>query len=293
LYTRFFSEKLPGALQKDYWIELAKLHSTIFNSQVSIPYLWHTLFSKRENLILIYTGLSGLQLKIRQSDFPEEHKESSRLTYYSTLFNSIEINSCFYKVPKPATVERWASSVHNDFRFTFKLWKEITHRKELYFREEDVRSFMQTISGAGNKKGSLLIQLPPSTDYNWFSQLEKLVSIVYKMNDEYGWKVAVEFRNKSWYKEEVYEMLTMNQCDVVVQDIPRSATPWLEHQLDFVYIRFHGPKGDYRGGYTESFLEEYAGYIKEWSEEGKTVFVYFNNTAGDAYHNLETLNKLF
>jgi uncharacterized protein YecE (DUF72 family) len=241
---------------------------------------------------LIYSGLSGLQLKIRQSDFPEEHRQSSRLSYYSTLFNSIEINSCFYKVPRPATVERWASSVPADFKFTFKLWKEITHQKELYFREEDVVTFMQTISGAGNKKGSLLVQLPPSTDFTWFRQLEKLVSIIYRWNAEYGWKVAVEFRNNSWYRNEVYEMLNIHQCEIVMQDIPRSATPWLEHPLDFVYVRFHGPKGDYRGGYTDYFLEEYAGYINEWSQEGKTVFVYFNNTAGDAYSNLETMNKL-
>ena len=229
---------------------------------------------------------------MRQSDFPEEHRQSSRLTYYSTLFNSIEINSCFYKVPKPETVERWAASVHADFKFTFKLWKEITHQKELFFREEDVNHFIQTISGAGSKKGSLLIQLPPSTEFNWFPRLENLVGIISRLNTEPRWQVAVEFRNTSWYRNEVYEMLNMHQCDIVMQDIPRSATPWLDHNLDFVYVRFHGPKGDYRDSYTEAFLEEYAQYIREWSDAGKTVYVYFNNTAGDAYNNLQTMNRM-
>jgi uncharacterized protein YecE (DUF72 family) len=231
-----------------------------------------------------------LQLPIRQRDFPEQHRESSRLTYYSTLFNSIEINSCFYKVPKPATVERWASSVEDDFKFTFKLWKEITHQKELSFKEEDVKNFMQTISAAGNKKGSLLIQLPPSTEFRSFHQLKKLIENISNTNE--GWNIAVEFRNRSWYRDEVYEFLNEHICEVVIQDIPRSATPLLDHKLHFVYVRFHGPKGDYRDSYPESFLEEYAGYIKEWNEEGKTVYVYFNNTAGDAYRNLDTINRI-
>lgn len=239
---------------------------------------------------MIYSGLSGLQLPIRQTDFPEEHRESSRLTYYSTLFNSIEINSCFYKVPKPATVERWASSVQDDFKFTFKLWKEITHQKELFFKEDDVKNFMQTISAAGNKKGSLLIQLPPSTEFRWFHQLEKLIDIISIL--DLGWDIAVEFRNRSWYREEVYEMLNVHKCDVVIQDIPKSATPLLDHKLDFIYVRFHGPQGDYRDTYPDAFLEEYAGYAREWNEEGKTVYMYFNNTAGDAYRNLETINKM-
>lgn len=241
---------------------------------------------------MIYSGLSGLQLQLRQSDFPEEHRESSRLTYYSTIFNSIEINSCFYKVPKPATVERWAASVHDDFKFTFKLWKEITHQKELSFRKEDVIHFMQTISSAGDKKGSLLIQLPPSTEYRWFHRLGEIVSIITKWNGELGWDIAVEFRNRTWYREEVYEMLSNYKCDIVVHDIPRSATPMLDHLANFVYVRFHGPKGNYRDSYTDAFLAEYATYIKEWTAEGKKVYVYFNNTAGDAYNNLVAMNKL-
>ena len=241
---------------------------------------------------MIYSGLSGLQLPVRQSDFPDEHKESSRLTFYSTKFNSIEINSCFYKVPKPSTVERWSASVHDEFKFTFKLWKEITHQKELFFKEEDIHHFMQTISSAGNKKGALLIQLPPSTEFRWFPRLEKMIAVITNWNPEHGWNIAVEFRNRTWYREEVYEMLTQYKCDIVIQDIPRSATPMLNHSSPFVYVRFHGPTGNYRDSYTEAFLAEYAGYIREWSDEGKTIYVYFNNTAGDAYYNLETMNKM-
>ena len=66
----------------------------------------------------------------------------------------------------------------------------------------------------------------------------------------------------------------------------------LDLQADFIYVRFHGPTGNYRGSYSDDVLSEYAGYIMDWVDEGKIVYVYFNNTAGDAFNNLQTLNNL-
>jgi len=66
----------------------------------------------------------------------------------------------------------------------------------------------------------------------------------------------------------------------------------IDHEADFKYIRFHGPTGNYRESYSDDFLSEYAGYINEWSEQGKMVYVYFNNTMGDALNNLKMLNTL-
>jgi uncharacterized protein YecE (DUF72 family) len=76
----------------------------------------------------------------------------------------------------------------------------------------------------------------------------------------------------------------------VIQDIPASATPLDFAYNDTIYLRFHGPGGKYRGSYDDPILQEYSTYIREWQEEGKTVFVYFNNTMGDAVQNLATLN---
>ena len=75
---------------------------------------------------LFYSGLSGLQLNIPQYLYPPPFENASRLTYYASLFNSIEINSSFYKIPKAATVAKWAACVPENFKFTFKLWKGIT-----------------------------------------------------------------------------------------------------------------------------------------------------------------------
>ena len=232
-----------------------------------------------------FIGISGLQLPVPKYLYPEEHKDSSRLTYYSIFYNSIEINSTFYKLPMAKTVGKWADSVPKDFQFTFKLWKEITHVNNLEFKEEDVFLFFKTISASSLKKGCVLIQFPPSIGKSYFSQFESLLRCIKGIDESVGWKIAVEFRNKSWYHKDVYEFIEKYHVAIVIQDIPKSATPSLEHKSDFIYIRFHGPTGNYRDSYSDSFLYEYATYIKEWMNDKKTVFVYFNNTMGDAFKN--------
>lgn len=239
-----------------------------------------------------YSGLSGLQLPVPKHLYPPPFQNTSRLTYYSSLFNSIEFNSSFYKIPQTSTVTKWATSVSEKFRFTFKLWKGITHNKGLNFNKEDVSAFFKSINCVKEKKGCLLIQFPPSLGIEYSVQLDLLLSCIQDINTTQDWKVAVEFRNKSWYHENVYDLLNLYSAAIVIQDIPKSATPFLIHKSDFMYIRFHGPSGNYRDSYSEDFLNEYATYINEWLENGKTVYVYFNNTMGDAFNNLKTLNNL-
>lgn len=191
----------------------------------------------------------------------------------------------------PRTVTKWIEQVPEDFKFTFKLWKEITHQKNLDFKEADVERFFSVMASAGYKKGCILIQFPPSLTKVNVHQLDALLRCVGQDNINHEWKIAVEFRHKSWYTDDVYEMLENHSVALVIQDIPKSLTPMMTHTSDFIYVRFHGPTGNYRDSYSESFLAEYATYIKEWLEEGKTVYAYFNNTMGDAFRNLETLNR--
>ena len=238
-----------------------------------------------------YSGLSGLQLPIPKYLFPPPFENVSRLTYYATIFNSIEFNSSFYKIPKPATVAKWAASVPEQFRFTFKMWKEITHNKGLNFKEEDVVTFFNSINAVNGKKGCLLVQFPPSLGSENIGQLGNLLSCIIKSDPERDWTIAVEFRNNSWYQEEVYELLDFYKTTIVTQDIPKSATPTLDQETNFIYLRFHGPTGNYRESYSEDFLREFAAQINECIEEGKTVYSYFNNTMGDAFNNLKTLNR--
>jgi len=249
--------------------------------------------SKKVNSQLsnFYSGLSGLVVPVPKYLFPEPHQNSSRLVYYATFFNSIEINSTFYRLPMPKTIVKWSSELPEGFKFTYKLWKEITHVPNLDFKESDVESFFNVISNTGNKKGCVLIQFPPSIGKTNMVRLDALLKCIARCDLKREWKIAVEFRNKTWYQSEVYDLLEFHKAALVVQDIPKSVIPGITHASDFMYIRFHGPTGSYRGSYSEQFLSEYATYINEWLQEGKTVFVYFNNTMGDAFKNLETLNN--
>ncbi|MBW4891058.1 DUF72 domain-containing protein [Mucilaginibacter sp. HMF5004] len=238
-----------------------------------------------------YAGTSGLALPVaNKAAYPPEFRDKPRLSYYASLFNSIEINSSFYKIPMAATVSKWVDLVPDDFRFTYKLWQGVTHEKGLIFDAKDVWRFMKVINEAGDKKGCLLVQFPPGVRVDSIAQLERLLSCIRESDNSVEWKIAVEFRHRSWYLDRTYQLLQQLNMSMVIHDLPPSAAPMETLDMDFVYVRFHGPDGGYRGTYTDGFLYEYAGYIREWLDDGKTVYAYFNNTIGDAVKNLATLN---
>lgn len=239
----------------------------------------------------LYSGLSGLQLNIPKYLFPEPFQNVSRLTYYSTLFNSIEINSSFYKIPQEKTVSNWAISVSSNFKFTFKLWREITHTKEMDFNQEFASKFFKSINAVNEKKGCLLIQFPPFIGNKYFTKLENILNYIKDVEDN-NWKVAVEFRNESWYNSTTYDLLNDFNAGLVLHDKTKSATPMVLQDSDFVYVRFHGPTGNYRESYSDDYLSEYGSYVNEWRSQNKTVFMYFNNTMGDAFNNLNSINKI-
>ena len=239
-----------------------------------------------------FSGTSGVTLPVpNKLLFPPEFQDKSRLVYYSFLFNSIEVNRSFYKLPMYSTIEKWAASVPDDFQFTFKLWREITHVKGLAFRYEDIERFMNTINGAGMRSGCLLIQFPPSLTIGYSLRLMHLLTAVTEQDPQRKWKIALEFRNTSWYTDEIFQMAEDFNATIVLQDMPSSINSRVSDHSDFVYLRFHGYKGDYKGGYEDDFLSEYAYYIRDWLAEGRDVYAYFNNTRGDAVHNLVTLNE--
>lgn len=238
-----------------------------------------------------YVGLSGLALPIPKYKFPEEFQKSTRLTYYATLLNSIEINRSFYALPNAKTVARWATEVPDHFRFTFKLWKAVTHTKGLQFETSDVIRFMNAIDSVGHKKGCLLIQFPASLKSVYLLQLAGLLELIHANNPESEWKIAIEFRDRSWYQSDTYDVVTSYNATIVVHDKWGTAPPVISSEAGTMYLRFHGPEGNYRGSYTDSFLHEYAGYVHEWLSEGKSVFAHFNNTMGSAFNDATTLGR--
>jgi uncharacterized protein YecE (DUF72 family) len=240
-----------------------------------------------------YSGTSGLLLPVPNKAFyPADFKERSRLCYYASLMNSIEINSSFYKIPMAATVKKWAADVPDEFLFTFKLFREITHNKGLAFDPQVVARFMDVISHAETKKGCLLVQFPPSVTMAQYSQLQLLATILRDQDPSLSWKIAFEFRHPSLYNDQVYELLDRLQFGMVIHDKKPAHTPIFETEVDFTYLRFHGPSGDYRGTYPEDVLYDYAVYIQEWLMADRQVFVYFNNTMGGAYANMVQLRQI-
>lgn len=241
---------------------------------------------------LYFSGTSGLVLPLRQKDFPPEHAGASRLIYYASLFNSIEINSTFYKLPKPATVAKWAQSVPHDFRFTFKVPKSITHVKGLTFPAGEAERFMDTVAHIGVRRGCFLIQLPPSLTNERFHEIEDLLGTLKDLNDDGSWTLAIEFRHPTWYTRATYDLLKRYAVAMVKHDMPASATPLLSSYGPALYLRFHGTDGKYRGSYSDEALLQTSRMIKDYLDRGTAVYTYFNNTMGDAGKNLHHLNAL-
>ena len=238
-----------------------------------------------------YSGTSGLNLPVPMAQYPPDFRGKSRLQYYASLSNSLEVNSTFYKLPRYNTIANWAALVPDDFRFTCKISKTLTHARGLAFSPKDVTDFIAVVDHVGAKKGCLLAQFPPSLKIDQLDRLDSLLETLAEAIENTSWKLAIEFRDASWYEREVYEILEEYNATLVIQDIPKSATPLSHVWGDIIYLRFHGPEPRYRGDYSEAFLKQYAGYIKTWLAEGKTVYAYFNNTAGAAFANQQTLNQ--
>lgn len=241
---------------------------------------------------MLYSGTSNVVLPVpNKLAFPEAFRDKSRLTYYASMFNTVEINSTFRKLPMPKTVEKWAAEVPDDFQFTFKFPSAITHNYGLAFNPEDVHQFMQVVAACADKKGCLLVQFPGMLTANHTRQLEKLLTLIHQNDPGEQWKVACEFRHPSWFYHDTYDLLHAQHMGMVLHDMPASP-PMKDDATGFVYVRFHGTEKGYQGSYTDEFLEAYATHIKAWQNKGKTVYVYFNNTVGDAVNNLITLNRL-
>jgi uncharacterized protein YecE (DUF72 family) len=241
---------------------------------------------------LIRIGTSNIVLPGNKQSFPPEFQERPRLSYYASLFNTLEVNSSFYKVPLSKTFAKWATEVPDDFRFTVKLWKGITHAKELAYLEEDVIAFMKAADETGPKKGCLLIQFPASITNQYFSRVKSLLQLLEDLDSSNNWNRVVEFRHMGWYTDTTYTLLDKLHCSIVLHDKRKSATMELNKHAKVSFLRFHGIDDNYGGSYSPEYLQEMALKMKHWAKEGKEVYAYFNNTLGEAYENARLLIEM-
>ena len=237
-------------------------------------------------------GTSGIVVPGAKKTFPERFRDKTRLHYYASIFNTLEINSSFYKVPMSATFAKWAVDVPACFKFTVKLWREITHAKKLDFSSDNIRYFMHSLDIKQQQKGCLLMQFPASITNEYLLRVKELIQQIKYFDPGSEWKLALEFRHKSWYNNLTYSLLDDYQASVVLHDMPASQTRVLNKNAPAVYIRFHGPLGDYRGTYSDEYLKDWSVTIKRFLKKRLDVYVYFNNTIGNAFENAQRLRSL-
>jgi uncharacterized protein YecE (DUF72 family) len=250
------------------------------------------LAGKKKRSGILRVGTSNVVLPGNKQSFPPAFQHGSRLHYYASLFNTVELNSTFYKLPRRATFERWSQEVDAAFSFTIKLSKDITHGKSLHFEAGRITEFMNAAAGMGHKAGCLLIQFPGKITLDYFATVENIFEQLAEADPQNQWRKAAEFRSAGWYTGETYELLNEYGIALVLHDIPKGKNKDVITSPGFIYCRFHGPTGNYRGSYPDAFLLEQSVKIKGWLKEGKDVFAYFNNTMGSAFENALTLKRL-
>lgn len=191
-----------------------------------------------------------------------------------------------------STYQKWTLDVPDDFQFQIKFTKEITHVKKLAFDSDPLIQLMQTAAGLGNKKGCLLIQFPGAIKLDYFNEVEQILQEIDLQSEAYQWRKAIEFRDPSWYTGETYELLEQYRAVIVLHDFKKAQLSENFRKQEFVYLRFHGPKGDYRDSHDNGLLKSKADQIKFWLDEGKDVYAYFNNTIGNAFENAVSLKTM-
>ena len=240
----------------------------------------------------LFVGTSGWSYKhwAQGVFYPRGLKQSDWLAYYATHFCTVEVNMTFYRLPHTSMLQRWYRETPDGFCFAIKLWRRITHEKRLKNCVEDLCGFFETLAPLRPKWGPLLVQLPPSMSCD-LTLLDEFLHALQSVSCNPEMKTAFEFRNPSWINQRTLEVLCRYGAALCIADMPRSKTTE-PNEVDFVYVRRHGPKGNYRSSYDEGFLRAEASRIQRWLQEGKCVYVYFNNDIdGFAVENAKQLQK--
>jgi len=204
---------------------------------------------------------------------------TNKLSYYSKVFATAEVDSTFYSFPSKGLVLGWARYSPDNFVFSVKLPQLLTHEKKLDLSkgvESDLIRFLGLLKPLmlSGKLGPVLIQLPPSFSYQ--SDFEKLKGFLSRSPDDV--KFAVEFRHPSWLKDDVWSFLRSRNVANVIVDEPL-LPPDTVTTADFAFIRWHGhgsrPWYNYR--YSEKELDAWVPKVKDVAARVERTFGYFNN----------------
>ena len=203
--------------------------------------------------------------------YPRGLPQSRWLEHYATLFDTVEVNSTFYRLPRRRSVARWVEQTPDDFLLTVKASRYLTHIKRLTDLTGGAERFYACIEPLTRspKMGPVLWQLP-ATFHRDDDRLRNALAALP------GGRHAFEFRHESWFVPEVYELLRVHRSALVIGDHPER--PFQTHELtaDWTFIRFHHGHRGRNGNYSERELEEWAKRIERWRRRAE-VYAYFNN----------------
>lgn len=223
--------------------------------------------------------------------YPKALSQKDWFEFYCQHFDTVELNVSFYRLPKKETFVNWRKKAGENFVFSIKGSRYITHIKRLKDCQEAVKRFFEAAGGikAGaeaERRDVVLWQLPPRMKVN----LERLRGFLKILPKE--WRYAFEFRHESWLSKEIFKVLKEYKAAIVFQDFPGWPVTG-EVTAGFVYLRFHGKTHLYTSDYSDKELKEWAKKIKKWKREGLDIYAYFNNDAlGYAVENAKMLEKL-
>ncbi len=236
----------------------------------------------------IFIGTSGYSYDDWNVNFyPAGFDKKEQLKYYSTVFNTVEINFTYYTLPYPHIFKKMAEKVGENFIFSVKAYSGVTHTRDL--KVEDIRQFMVSLQPfiKENKMGSILLQFP------WAFKFDlKNCDYLSRVRGSFGdLELCAEFRNDSWLKEETIEHLrnlNIGFCNVDEPDLKGLLPPTSIRTSETGYIRFHGrnnlnwwkPKYSYQRYdylYNREELGEWVPRIKEVAAGAKKTYIYFNN----------------
>ena len=205
--------------------------------------------------------------------YPKGLSQRRWLEYYAGLFDTVELNATTYRLPKEHQIRTWCETVPQNFLYTVKLSRLITHRKTLPPRvDEFIENYMHRVACfETGKVAQLLVQFPPyltRDDAHLAAFLDKLPQ---------HHRYVVEFRNKSWMAPEIFDMLKRRNIAFCIHDYPEFHTGDIVTSPDLAYVRLHGYEALYVGHYPRRSLHHWAKRIRRLQGAARDVFVYFNN----------------
>ena len=201
----------------------------------------------------------------------------AKLPFYSRIFNSVEVDSSFYRAPSKSMIAGWIRATAPGFKFSLKIPKIVTHDKHLKNAEKELFAFvelMEPVARAG-KLGCLLLQLPPSFTFRERNSLESFFDLL----PEYI-HFAVEFRHESWNKEETWALLRKYNIANTITDSPiKFLSKPIITTTTHAFVRWHGQGKDvwYDHTYSEDELRPWIGSLDDIEAKVPVVYAYFNN----------------